>query len=186
MSVDTVTLFLALLAVAVEVAVLAAVVLAVGARRIPAFARAWEAIRREIGPQALALGAVVALVATMGSLYFSEVAHFPPCKLCWYQRIAMYPLVVVLGVGAMRRDLGARVTASVLAGLGACVSIYHLLIERFPSLSSSTSCDPANPCSIRWVERFGYLTIPAMALSGFALILALMAIARPSASGPTP
>lgn len=178
MDTPTVTLFLALLAVAAQVAVVAAVVLAVGGRFVPALRRLGAAVHREVAPQALALAAVVALVSTLGSLYLSEVAHYPPCRMCWFQRIAMYPLVVVLGVAAVRRDLGARASAAILAVLGAGASTYHLLLERFPSLEASSSCDPANPCSIRWVDRFGYLTIPGMALSGFALILVLLAAAR--------
>ena len=63
-----------------------------------------------------------------------------------------------------------------LAVVGACVSIYHIVVERFPSLE--TACDVSNPCSIIWVERFGYLTIPAMALSGFAAIVALLLVPR--------
>ena len=121
---------------------------------------------------------LVAAVATLGALFLGEVMSLPICVLCWYQRIAMYPLVVVLGVGAIRRDAGARLTGAILAGLGACVSIWHLLVERYPNLESS-ACDPRNPCSFKWVEEFGYLTIPGMALSGFALILVLLAAARP-------
>jgi disulfide bond formation protein DsbB len=177
---QTVTLFLALLAVVAQLAVASAVVLAVGGRVAAPLARARAAVAAEVGPQALLLAATVALVCTAGSLWLSEGAHFPPCKLCWYQRIAMYPLVVVLGIAARRRDLGVRLTGSVMAALGGSISIYHLVIERYPSLESAGSCDPANPCSTRWVERFGYLTIPGMALSGFALILVLLAVARPA------
>ena len=184
MDTETVTLFLALLATLAQAAVAAFVVVAVGGRFVPALARVGASARATVGPQALALAAVVALVCTLGSLYLSDVAHFPPCKLCWYQRVAMYPQVVVLGVAAIRRDHGIRLTAGILSGIGACISIYHLLIERYPSLSSSTSCDPTNPCGIKWVERFGYLTIPGMALSGFALIGVLLVLAGP-ASDPT-
>ncbi|WP_426571589.1 disulfide bond formation protein B [Aquihabitans sp. McL0605] len=178
MSTETVTLFFALLATLAQVVVVVAVLLALGSLVSPAVARVKDQVLAEVGPQALTMAAIVALVCTLGSLYLSEVAHFPPCKLCWYQRTAMYPLVVVLGVAAARRDTGIRLTGAILAGLGACVSVWHLLVERYPNLASS-SCDPNNPCSIKWVERFGYLTIPGMALSGFALILVLLAAARP-------
>jgi disulfide bond formation protein DsbB len=176
---QTVTFFLAILAVVAQATVVFTVVLALGGRLVPGLARVRSSVAAEVGPQALYLAAVVALVCTLGSLWLSEGAHFPPCKLCWYQRIAMYPLVVVIGVAAVRRDRAVRVTGSIIAALGALVSCYHLLIERYPSLESAGSCDPANPCSTKWVERFGYLTIPGMALSGFALILTLLAIARP-------
>jgi disulfide bond formation protein DsbB len=153
-----------------------AVVLALGGARL---AGAREALRSEVGPHALALAAVVATVATLGSLYLSEVAHFVPCRLCWYQRAAMYPLGPILAVAAWRRAYGVRPWAAGLAAIGASVSVYHLVIERFPSLETSM-CDVDNPCSLIWVERFGYLTIPGMALSGFLLILVLLAVARPA------
>jgi disulfide bond formation protein DsbB len=175
---DVVTLFFALLATSAQVIVVAAIVLWLGSKASPSLDRAKRSVLDVIGPQALSMAAVVALVCTLGSLYLSEVAHFPPCELCWYQRIAMYPNVVVLGVAAVRKDFGARLTGAILAGIGACTSIWHLLVERYPDLGSG-SCDPTNPCSIKWVEEFGYLTIPGMALSGFALILVLLAAARP-------
>lgn len=178
MDTPTVTLFFALLATVAQLVVVAALVLGIGARWSSSLARVKGAAVAEVGPHALALAAVVALVATLGSLYLSEVAGFPPCRLCWFQRIAMYPLVVVLGVAAVRRDAGARLTGAILAGIGAVISIWHLFVERYPTLESG-SCDPTNPCSTKWVEEWGYLTIPGMALSGFALILVLLAVARP-------
>lgn len=177
MDTDVVTLFFALLATLAQLVVVAAVLLWLGSLVSPSVARAKASALAVIGPQALSLAAVVALVCTLGSLYLSEVAHFLPCRLCWFQRIAMYPLVVVLGVGAIRRDAGARLPGAILAGLGACVSVWHLLVERYPNLESG-ACDPRNPCSFKWIEEFGYLTIPGMALSGFALILVLLAAAR--------
>jgi disulfide bond formation protein DsbB len=184
---QTVTLFLALLAVLAQSVVVGAGLLWVGARLSHGIAAARDRVLDQVAPQALALAAVVALTCTVGSLWLSEGAHFPPCKLCWYQRIAMYPQVVILGVAAIRRDVGARISAWVLCGIGGSISIYHLLIERYPTLSSSSSCDPLNPCSIKWVERLGYLTIPGMALSGFALIAVLLAAAghRPHLEEPS-
>ena len=178
MTVETVSLFLALLAVVAEAAVAAAVVLFVGSR-LSSRVAAWKAAAVEgVGPQALALAFVVAAVATAGSLYFSEVAHFTPCRLCWYQRICMYPLVPLLGLAVWRRDHLIRPYAATLAAIGMAISSYHVLIERFPNIESDV-CDPNNPCTVIWVQRLGYLTIPTMALSGFALILTLLAIARP-------
>ena len=81
----------------------------------------------------------------------------------------------------MRRDQEIRLYGILLAAIGVPISIWHLLVERFPTLEG-TSCDPANPCSIIWVERFGFLTIPAMALSGFVAIIALLSISPPSES----
>jgi disulfide bond formation protein DsbB len=176
MTVDAVTLFLALLAVLAEAAVLIAIVLAAAGRFSAPLAAVRTAAARTVGDQALGLAFVVATVATLGSLYFSEVADFTPCRLCWYQRIAMYPLVPLLGLAAWRRDAGIRPYAAVLAGIGAAIASYHIVIERNPGLESG-ACDPTNPCSLVWVERFGYLTIPTMALSAFALVLTLLAVA---------
>ena len=177
MSTEAVTLFLALLAVVAQIAVVAAVVLAVGGRVSPGLARIREAAVETVGPQALTLAFAVAAVAMAGSLYFSEVAHFTPCRLCWYQRICMYPLVPMLGLAAWRGDRSVRPYAAVLAAIGALIAAYHVLLERYPRLETSV-CEPTTPCTVVWVRRFGYLTIPAMALSAFALILTLMAVGR--------
>jgi len=173
MTTDTVTLFLALLSVVAEVTVAASLVLYVAGRFSPTAARWQVAFAEAIRPHALELGFIVAATSMSGSLYFSEAAHFTPCNLCWYQRIAMYPLVPVLGLAAWRRDDDIRPYAATLAALGAAVSAYHVLLERLPSLESG-ACDVTNPCTIIWVRRFGYLTIPTMALSAFALIVTLM------------
>jgi disulfide bond formation protein DsbB len=181
MTVETVSLFFALLTVVAELVTVAAIVCAVGGRFSAGLARAGQAAANSLAPQALTLVFLVATVATAGSLYFSEVAHFTPCRLCWYQRICMYPLVPILGIAAWRRDHGIRPYAATLASIGILISTYHVLVEHFPSLEGSV-CDPTNPCTLIWVRRFGYLTIPTMALSGFALILTLLVVAGPSAS----
>ena len=176
MTVEAVTLFLAILAVLAQAIAVGVAVTSLGGAFSTRLASARRALGDAVGGQALALAFGVAAVAMAGSLYYSEVANFPPCRLCWYQRIAMYPLVPLLGIAAWRRDTGIRIYAATLAGLGALVSIYHVVLERVPELESG-ACEAANPCTLIWVERFGYLTIPAMALSGFAAILALLALA---------
>jgi disulfide bond formation protein DsbB len=125
------------------------------------------------GQRALWLAWLVAAVATVGSLIYSEVIHFVPCRLCWFQRIFMYPLSIVLLVGAIRRDLAARFYALPLALIGLAISVWHYLIQVFPSLEGS-SCDPVNPCSARYVEVFGFISIPFMAGAGFTLIAVLL------------
>ena len=177
MNVDTVSLFLALLAVVAEIATLVAVVLAAGGRFAPGLRRLREQAVEAVSPSALSLAAVVAAVCMGGSLYFSEVANFPPCKLCWYQRYAMYPLVPILAVAAWRGLTRIRPYAFALAAIGSMVSTYHILVER-GIVKESASCDPTNPCSLIWVDRLGYLTIPTMALSGFLLILTLLAVSH--------
>jgi hypothetical protein len=154
---------LALVAAATAIATTVALV----ARRVPAW------LRDDV---ALPLAAAIATVATAGSLYLSEVAGYLPCTLCWYQRIAMYPLVVILGVAAWRRDRTAWLTALPLAVLGSVIAVWHIAIERRPGLGGV--CDPAAPCSLRWVEEFGFLTLPTMALIGFVAIGVLTLAAR--------
>jgi len=176
MSTDTVTLFFALLAIACQVLVAATLVLFVASRFSAPAARLFAQLRIEVGVPGLWLPFLVAAVATSGSLYLSEVAHFEPCRLCWIQRAFMYPLVPILGVAAWRGFVRIRWFAIPLAAGGAMVSTWHVLIERFPDLEGSTSCDPTNPCSLIWVKQLGYLTIPTMALSGFLAIIALLAL----------
>ena len=177
--------FFALLTVAANLMVLGAVVLLLAARRSPAAAGIKAEVRELLRTYALPLAWLVALTATLGSLYYSEVANFVPCKLCWYQRIAMYPLVVILGIAAIRRDIDVRRYAVPMAGVGAAISIFHYFLQRFPALTSA-SCDPTTPCTSTWVWQFHFISIPFMALSGFALIatLLLMAPGQPKASEP--
>ena len=97
-----------------------------------------------ISPIRVWLAWLIAAVATAGSLYFSENAHLVPCKLCWFQRIAMYRLALLLLIAAVRRDSGIRYYAVPMAAIGAATSAYHYLIEWRPSLSAG-SCDAAAP-----------------------------------------
>ena len=151
-----------------------AVLLALRVAVPAAFAR----VRVELQGQGPALGGLVAVLATAGSLWWSEGAHFPPCELCWYQRIAMYPLAPVLVLAAMRRDRGIRPYGLALAGAGLAVSAWHTYVETFPERHAG-GCDPTNPCTIRWVEGLGFWTIPRMALVCFLLILVVLFLDRP-------
>ena len=177
MPASTVSLFFALLALAANVVVIGWVVLTL-ARRNPAAARIRGRVRDELAGSTTGFAAIVAAVATTGSLYYSEVAHFVPCLLCWVQRAFMYPLAGVLTVAAWRR-WPVRVWARTAALIGAGVSVWHLLVEQFPGLEGAVACDPANPCSLKWVDVFGFITIPYMALSAFLLIAVLLSITVP-------
>lgn len=172
MNSDAVTTFFALLALTCDAFVLAAL-LARATRRRTAW---WDGLVTTVGPSGLALAAVIAVTATLGSLYLSEVAHFPPCRMCWYQRAAMYPLALLGSVAAVRRDAGFALYGRVLAAVGAAISLYHVLLERFPGLETG-ACEVDNPCSIVWVRHFGVFTIPFMAGSGFVAIITAYALA---------
>lgn len=138
-----------------------------------------------VGGSGTTLAAGIAAIATAGSLWFSEAAGFPPCELCWYQRIAMYPLVVVLPVAAWRKEWSARVITFVLAGIGLGINVWHNAVQTDPSLSGG-SCDPNNPCTLRWVDGLGFWTIPRLAGVCFALILLLTVIDHLAETGEAP
>ena len=131
-------------------------------------------IRTIVHQWAVEIAGSVAVAATLGSLYFSEVADFIPCKLCWYQRIAMYPLAVLLVMAAIRRDRWILLYIRVIAAIGLAVSAYHVWIQWFPE--KSNFCEFNNPCSARWVEAFDRVTIPQMAGLSFVLIIATATI----------
>lgn len=117
------------------------------------------------------VAAAVAIGAMGGSLYFSERAGFIPCELCWFQRIAMYPMAVILPIGIIRRDQNVMWYSLALSSIGLMISGYHVWIQWFPS--SSNFCEFDNPCSAKWVEAFDVFTIPQMAGMSFLLIIVL-------------
>jgi disulfide bond formation protein DsbB len=175
--------FFALLTVGADIATISLWVLAALSRTSDAANERWQFVRAVLGDVGIPIAALVASVAMAGSLYLSEGAHLVPCKMCWYQRSAMYPLAVILVVAAFRRDWGVRPYAVTLGVAGSCISIYHYLIERFPSLEvGSGGCDPTNPCTITLIWKFHYISIPLMALSAFALCVTLLCCGR----GPEP
>lgn len=140
-------------------------------------------LRAAMSGSGTALAGAVAVIAMSASLWFSKGAHFPPCELCWYQRIAMYPLALVLPMAAWRNDRSIRPYAILLAGVGLAISAWHNVIETFPSIDSG-ACDPTNPCTLRWVEGLGFWTIPRMAAVAFVLVLTILLLDRPAAEAP--
>ena len=121
-------------------------------------------IRRSVLPY---LAWVIALVATVGSLFFSEVMQLPPCLLCWYQRIAMYPLVVVIGSGIVMRDRRMKYYALPLCLIGLVISLYHNLLYYGLVPESIAPCTAGISCTSRQIEWLGFITIPLMALAAF-------------------
>ena len=123
---------------------------------------------------------VAALIATAGSLFFSEVMDLPPCVLCWYQRIAMYPLVAIVGAGIVARDTRWRIYALPLSLAGLAVSIYHNLLYYGVVPESITPCKQGISCTTVQIEWLGFITIPLMALSAFVLINILIFLYKPA------
>ena len=117
----------------------------------------------------------VAVVATLASLWLSEAKHFIPCHLCSIQRFWMYPLVLILAGVAVRKTRWATWAAIVPAAIGLGVSIRHVWVEAHPE--SDTCASGGAPCSFKWVDEFGYVTIPMMAGTAFLLIIVLLAVA---------
>ena len=140
---------------------------------------------RQLCPALLTLGLAIAAVSTAGSLYYSEVAGYPPCEMCWYQRICMYALVPVLAVALVRRDRrgGWYALPLALAGLG--LSVYHYQLQLFPAQGST--CDAHAPCTYRWVDGLGFVSIPFMAGCGFVGVagLALLSLRSSRHEAPT-
>jgi len=176
-SFDTMRLFFALLSMACVIAVVGILGVTLLARFNAGAAGIRDLIFESLRGYELWMAFALALGATLGSLYLSEIIHLIPCRLCWFQRIFMYPLVIVLGVAAKRRDATVRLTASLLAGIGLLVAGYHYLIQHFPSLDSG-ACDPTAPCSAAYIWQWNFLSIPFMAGSTFALILTLLFVLR--------
>ena len=130
-----------------------------------ALASGAKARARQLRPLLLPLALAIAVVSTAGSLYYSEVAGYLPCEMCWYQRICMYALVPVLAVAVIRRDRwgGWYALPLALAGLG--LSVYHYQLQLFPAQGST--CDAEAPCTYQWVDSLGFVSIPFMAGCGF-------------------
>jgi len=114
---------------------------------------------------------LTAWLAMSGSLFFSEVLGWIPCTLCWYQRILMYPLTVLLAVGIIRRDDGLHRYVLPFSLVGAGVSLYHYLLIKtdwFPP----PPCRAGVPCTVDYLDLFGFINIPFMSLTAFVLISA--------------
>ena len=122
----------------------------------------------------LYLAWLVALTATLGSLYFSEIREFVPCELCWIQRIFMYPLTIILGIAVFTEDRTIRKYVLPLTIIGGIVSLYHYLVQKVPGFAEIQPCAQGVPCSGQYINWLGFITIPFLALTAFTLITILM------------
>jgi disulfide bond formation protein DsbB len=177
-----VIVLLAVLGVVGQVAVAVLVVAAVF--RVAGIPGPLLGIRSAVWGYELWLAFVVTAVATGGSLFFSEVANFVPCELCWFQRIFMYPLAIVTLLAAIANDHRVARYLLPLPVIGAGISVYHILVEE-RVVGQTTACLISAPggCAVKWIDEFGYVTIPVLALTAFVLAFALLAFAafEPSA-----
>lgn len=187
---DALTTGLAAIAIVLQVVLGLLLLLALTALVFAPARRLLVEIRTTLLGSELWVAWVVALVATLGSLWYSEIADFVPCRLCWMQRIAMYPMAAILLVAAIRRDVRAGVLyAAIFPLAGTIVAAYHLYIEANPE-KESASCKVSAPCSTKWIDEFGYVTLPMLAITAFLTIAALLLFAwsrreRPSHAAPS-
>ncbi|MDW8351086.1 MAG: disulfide oxidoreductase [Anaerolineae bacterium] len=144
-----------------------------------------RASQAALARNALYVALAAAWVATCGSLYMSEVLGWIPCLWCWYQRIAMYPLAVILAAGLVLRDHRLPKYALCLAIPGALASTYHILLQKVPAFARFESCVIGVPCSADYLNLFGFITIPMLALAAFVIVIVACVIALrvPPAAG---
>lgn len=110
------------------------------------------------------------VIAMFSSLYFSEIRQYEPCTLCWYQRILMYPFVVLLGIAIVRKDYRISIYSMVLSAIGGCISLYHYLIQKVAFFADhAVSCGKV-PCTGQYINWLGFISIPFLALTAFIII----------------
>ena len=137
--------------------------------------KADHALASFIKDNALWAAFIVALVATSGSLFYSEILGYEPCKLCWYQRILMYPQVIILGLAIVKKQKFISNYSIALSALGAVIAYYHYFYQV--TGLSLFKCDVVGltaSCSQRFVMEYGYITIPLMSATAFTLLIVLM------------
>lgn len=118
----------------------------------------------------LSIAWIASFIATLGSLYFSEIMQYTPCDLCWYQRIFMYPLVIILGIGVFKKDASIALYTLILSGIGGCISIYHYSIQKIDFLGENSISCGIVPCTGEYINWLGFITIPFLALIAFIII----------------
>lgn len=132
-----------------------------------------------LAPLARTLAFLVALMSMAGSLFFSEIAKYPPCALCWWQRVFMYPQTILLAMGIMKNDKNIADYVTGLSVAGLIISLYQYYIQMGGKMF--IQCDATGiSCTQRFPADFGYVTIPMMAMTGFLALIILMRIARQS------
>lgn len=126
----------------------------------------------------LLLAWIVSLVATFGSLFASEVMGFIPCDLCWYQRILMYPMAVLLGIAYYGKDRFIYRYTLPLSITGLVISGYHYYLQQFAPKDASGFCTTG--CTGKYIDWFGFITIPFMAFVAFALLTVIALVLKKS------
>lgn len=116
---------------------------------------------------------IVSLVATLGSLYFSEIREYIPCEFCWYQRILMYPLVIISLIATIKDDFNARLYIRVMSIIGFLIGLYHYGLQKFDFLKDNLNACSDGSCASVFINWFGFVTIPFLSLTTFFIIIVL-------------
>lgn len=153
-------------------AVVAALLAAVGVRR------PLRALQRLVWGYELWLVFLISATATGGSLFFSLVVGYAPCDLCWYERICIYPLSIVTLLAALANDQRVARYLLPLPLVGAGISVYHVLLE-YGVVAQTQACLVSAPggCATKWIDEFGFVTIPNLSLTAFALAFVFLVLA---------
>lgn len=171
--VTTINQILSILTIAGQVVVIFLIALLLVGRR------KWPSIFSFTANNSFLFSFIVALIATSGSLFYSEIAGFTPCILCWYQRILMYPQVLLFGTALWKNEYKTADYHIVLSIIGAFIAGYHYLLQigALPELPCSAVGFSVS-CAERFTMSFGYITIPIMAFTAFLMIILLMAVKK--------
>lgn len=125
---------------------------------------------KDIRENILFLAWGTSIIAMFGSLYFSEIKQFEPCMLCWVQRIVMYPFTVISGIALIRKDYWISIYTMVLSAIGICISTYHYLLQKVSFFADHALSCGRIPCTGQYINWFGFITIPFLALTAFIII----------------
>lgn len=120
---------------------------------------------------------IISLIATLGSLYFSEIVGYPPCDLCWYQRIFMYPLTIILGIAVYKKSNEVIPYILPLPLIGFAIALYQYILQNLPAVDSSF-CGPDISCTTKYIDIFGFITLPFLSMVSFAIIFVLLLVVR--------
>ncbi|MCF7867011.1 disulfide bond formation protein B [Candidatus Woesearchaeota archaeon] len=112
---------------------------------------------------------IISLLATLGSLFYSKIAGYNPCELCWYQRILMYPIVLLSGIALLKKDYSVKKYIIPMSVIGGLFALYHYYIQTMSVITSCTA--DAASCISKYTFHYGYITIPMMALTAFVMII---------------
>ncbi len=177
MSYQVITTGYAVLALIADAMVLLALAGFLVSRASPAMRERWGAFRDGLTPFALHAAWIVSVLAMLGSLYLSQIAGLTPCEFCWFQRICMYPLTLLLGIAAFRGDIAiAKRYLLTMSIVGAGLAIYHYQLEHIAG--EPTACSVSAPCNSAAFNIFGFISIPFLSMAAFLLITTLLLLAR--------